>query len=76
MMLLQQVLETKELAVFVNELLTIKNEENMWEFYLHRVFDKSFEEFLDDNRVVEVPEANLEATVKHSFEMLNNFQPT
>ena len=76
MMLLQQVLDTREFAEFVTELLTIKNEENMWEFYLHRVFDKSFEDFLADNRVVEVPETNLEATVKHSFEMLNNFQPT
>ena len=76
MMLLQQVLDTRELAVFVTELLTVKNEENMWEFYLHRVFDKSFEDFLADNRVVEVPEADLETTVKHSFDMLKNFQPT
>ena len=75
MMLLNQELENGELADFVTEVMKIKQEENLWEFYLHRVFDKSFEDFLADNQVEEVPEANLEATVKHSFKMLNNFQP-
>ena len=75
MMLLNQELENGELATFVTEVMKIKQEENLWEFYLHRVLDKSFEDFLADNQVEEVPEANLEATVKHSFKMLNNFQP-
>ena len=75
MILLNQELENGELADFVTEVMKIKQEENLWEFYLHRVFDKSFEDFLADNQVKEVPVANLEATVKHSFKMLENFQP-
>ena len=75
MMLLNQELENGEFADFVTEVMKIKQEENLWELWLHRVFDKSFEDFLADNQVVEVPEANLEATVKHSFKMLENFQP-
>ena len=74
-MLLNQELDNRELSNFVTEVMKIKQEENLWEYYLHKVFDKSFPDFLADNQEVEVPEANLEATVKHSFIMLNNFQP-
>ena len=33
------------LSEFVDEFLKIENEDRKWEFYLHKVYDKSFEEW-------------------------------
>ena len=58
---------------FVIELLEIENEELMWEFYLHKVYDKSFEEFKESMKPV--PKEQLETTVKNSKSILNSFVP-
>lgn len=58
---------------FVLELLEIENEEMMWEFYLHKVYDKSFDEFKESMKPV--PKEQLETTVQNSKSILNNFNP-
>lgn len=58
---------------FVLELLEIENEEMMWEFYLHKVYDKSFDEFKESMKPV--PKEQLETTVQNSRSILNNFNP-
>lgn len=58
---------------FVLELLEIENEEMMWEFYLHKVYDKSFDEFKES--IKPVPKEQLETTVQNSRSILNNFNP-
>lgn len=58
---------------FVLELLDIENEEMMWQFYLHKVYDKSFDEFKESMKPV--PKEQLETTVQNSKSILNNFNP-
>jgi hypothetical protein len=49
MVLLDQMIITGRLEEFVNELIHIHNEEkedqSLWEIWLHRIFDKNFAEF-------------------------------
>lgn len=49
MPLLNQLLQAGQFSSGIDELIAIRNEEleekTAWEFYLHRIFDQSFEEF-------------------------------
>lgn len=81
--ILEQMIQVDRLAEFVAEFVSISNEEvrdqTLWEFYLHHeMLSESFEEFR--NRCVpskeeKQPAANLEATVNHSKQMLDDFRP-
>lgn len=57
-----------------------ENEKMSWEYYLHKVFSGSYNDFREsvqndsDHRTME--KATIEATVKHSMNILNNFNPT
>lgn len=50
-----------------------------WEFFLQRVFDKSFKEYMDEIKNNEahqnMSEGTIETTVQHSMDILNNFNP-
>lgn len=54
MPLLNQLLQAGQFGSGMDELIAIRNEEleekTAWEFYLHRVFDQSFEEFREQAR--------------------------
>ena len=58
---------------FVLEFLEIQNEKMTWEFFLHKVYDKSYDEFKES--IKPVPKEQLETTVKNSKSILNNFNP-
>ena len=84
MMLLEQMLQAGRLAEFIDELGQImwqeKANEQRWDFWLHRVESMSFEEYVqlceDSMQQTETSgKDNLEATVKHSYEMMENFHP-
>lgn len=82
MTLLQQMLEVRQFSEFMSEIIRIRNDElnekSAWEFYIHRVFDKSFKEFMDEIKTAPDPEASkgeLETTIKDNFEMMENFHP-
>jgi len=76
--LLQQMVEIGQLADFINELVQIRNEElqekTMWEYYLHRVYDMSFEEFMKQTKEPEAPETmgkdRMVEIVKDSLDIL------
>ena len=83
-MLLEQMLQSGRLAEFIDELGQImwqeKANEQRWDFWLHRVDSMSFEEYVqlceDSMQQTETSgKDNLEATVKHSYEMMENFHP-
>lgn len=62
-----------DLIDFINE---EKEEQVQWEFFLHKVFDKSWKEFCDEvSQPIVNKEIDLGATVKKSKDMLNNFTP-
>ena len=76
--MLDEVIKNNRLSEFVTEVMKSENERQTWEFYLHKVFDKSYSDFRESLGTVEgtvPPEADLEATVKSSENILNNFKP-
>lgn len=84
MELLQQMLQTGDFSQFIDELGQImwqeKANEQRWDFWLHRVYDRSFEDYVNDcEAAMQQAEAsenvNIETTVKNSFEMMENFHP-
>lgn len=53
-------------------------EKTMWEFYLHRVFDMSFKDFMDSlptGKEQQFTESDLAETIANSVDMLNGFNP-
>ena len=84
MMLLQQMLQTGDFSQFIDDLGQImwqeKANEQRWDFWLHRVYDRSFDDYVNDCETAMKQEeasgnANLETTVKQNFEMMENFHP-
>ena len=61
---------------FVLEFLDSQNEKMLWEFYLHKVFDKSFEQFKNSvTPKAPVSHEQIETTVKNSMDILQTFNP-
>lgn len=58
---------------FIDEFYQAENEEKEWQFFLHKVYDKSFEDFKEAMKPQ--PVVNLETTVKTSKNILDNFKP-
>ena len=56
-----------------------KEEEINWEFFLHKVWEGSFQNFkeeLDNNKQNQsMSKGTIETTVQHSMNILNNFSP-
>ena len=74
--LLDSLISTSSCADFIDEFLNFVNEDVQWEFFLHKVYDKSWKEFKDE--IVEQHEEkkiDLGATVIKSKNMLKNFTP-
>lgn len=82
MILLDGMIRTGRFSEFVNEFITIHNKEQdektTWEFYLHRVFDMSYKDFVEslptEAEQEPQPEVIAEAVV-NSAEMLKSFHP-
>lgn len=56
-----------------------KNEREIWEFYLHRVYDKSLDSFKEELKINAanrtLSERTIETTVNYSMNILQNFNP-
>ena len=77
-LLLDQLILTNSLSGYIDDLFTIiseeKQEQTMWEFFLHKVYDKTWKEetkISNDTKDVDLGE-----TVLKSKTMLSNFTPT
>ena len=78
--LLDNFLLTNSLSDFIDDMFKLINEERkektQWEFFLHKVYDKSWKEFIDEiNTSNEQKEIDLGATLTKSKNMLKNFTP-
>lgn len=64
---------------FMKKVYEEKNERLTWEFFLHRVYDKSFNEFKEDMKNdaenQNMSEEDVETTIKHTMNILNSFNP-
>lgn len=62
---------------FIVEINDITAEEKHWDFYLHKVFDKSFADYLKEVQKPAEPEPadmkQVETTVKNSMNILDTF---
>lgn len=78
--LLTGYIQTNRLCDFVDHFCEQKVEDDRWEFFLHRVWDKSYKEFCDALKVTQdlyaMSDKDIETTVQKSMEILGNFNPT
>lgn len=76
-LLLDGMIQTGRFAEFVIEFITLDNEKTMWEFYLHKVYDKSYEDFKRSLHPARKPtESEIKTTVNGSKSILDGFIPT
>lgn len=81
MSLVNGMIRTRRLLEFVQKLIQTHNEDirekTLWEFYLHRVFDESYQDFKDSlPEEVSIPsDAELAETISQSADMLRDFVP-
>ena len=74
--LLDGLILTNSLKNFVYDFFDFINEDREWEFFLHKVYDKSWSEFSNDMKQSENQKPiDLGATIVKSKNMLNNFTP-
>ena len=69
-----------EFVLEINQIIVEeKDEQQLWEIWLHKVFDKSYDEWVQKIRSLaeaqHTDKSQLETTVKNSMELLNGFNP-
>lgn len=82
-LLLNEMIASCRMLEFVDKVLKIKNDENesdtLWQFFLHKVVDKSYAEFLRESRTPQIQHQEVsmdfETTIKKSANMLIGFIP-
>lgn len=75
--LLDTFIVARRFCDFVLTFADSENEYRMWEFYLHKVHDMSFDEFRKScsSRQMKQAEEQLETTLQNSQTILNGFMP-
>ena len=78
--LLDNFIAMGSLSDFIDDFFKFINEEQQedtkWQFFLHKVFDKSWKEFCEEiDSANKAEKIDLGATIKKSYDMLNNFAP-
>lgn len=77
--LLNGYIQTLRFHEFVNNFIKQKNEDDRWEFFLHKVWDKSYNEFCTEQQTAQdlrnMSGVAMETTVKESMSILGNFNP-
>jgi hypothetical protein len=82
MIILDKMIRAGRFTEFVQEVMRSRNKEMIdkarWEFWLHRVFEMTFEEYLAkiDGTEEVLPGDVMEATVKDSLGIINGFCPS
>lgn len=77
--LLTGYIQTCRMCEFIHALLEQKVEDDRWEFFLHKVWDKSYPEFCESLRTSQdlqrMSDDDIETTIKKSMNILGNFNP-
>ena len=76
-LLLDNLIENGRFLEFIMELLDMHEEEQIYELWLHKCFDKSYEEFKKGlkKQETDVDDERIGSIINDSFEILNNFKP-
>lgn len=79
-LLLDGYIQTARFCEFIREIVRQQVEDDRWEYFLHKVWDKSYSEFRNSLQISQnvqgMSEADMEATVKKSIDILGNFKPS
>ena len=62
----------------IDDVLKKIDDDTMWQFYLHKVFNKSFQDFLSENKAEKhtpISKAEFDATIEMSQSILNGLDP-
>ena len=74
--LLDSLILTNSLNSFIDDFIDFVKEDNEWEFFLHKIYDKSWSEFRSSIKQSDNQEPiDLGATLVKSKNILNNFTP-
>lgn len=75
-LLLDQLIPTGNLSDFISTIWEIREEEMQWQYFLSKVFDKSFEDFKETMKPQQgMTQKEIETTIKDSMSMMNTFIP-
>lgn len=73
-LLLDQIIPAGDLSEFVSTLWEINEEEMQWQYFLAKVYDKSFEDFKKSMKPQRgMTKKEIETTVLESMSMINSF---
>lgn len=80
-LLLEEYIEAGCFAEFIDSLIDIVNEETenetLWDFYLHKVHDKTYQDFLDEikSKPVEEQSVDFGTVINESMNILEGYVP-
>lgn len=78
-LLLDGYIQTSRLCEFIDTFCKQKIEDDRWEFFLHKVWDKSYPEFIEamqtSQELHNMSEKDVENTIQKSMNILQNFSP-
>jgi hypothetical protein len=75
-LLLDQLIPTGDLSDFISTIWEIREEEMQWQYFLSKVFDKSFEDFKETMKPQQgMTQKEIETTINDSMSMMNTFIP-
>lgn len=74
--LLDSLILTHSLNNFISDFIDFVNKDKEWEFFLHKIYDQTWDEFSDSIKQSDDHESiDLGATLMKSKNILNNFTP-
>lgn len=75
-LLLDQIIPAGDLSEFVSTFWEIEEEEKEWQYFLAKVFDKSFSDFKESMKPQQgMSKQEIETTISESMSMINSFIP-
>ena len=74
-LLIDNYIQNNRFFSFICEFINSENERQLWEFYIHKVNNMSFDEFKKSFCKEEITEEQVETTITDSFNTLSNFIP-
>lgn len=74
--LMDELILSGDFSPFINVFMEGRESEMQWEYFLAKIFDKSFNEFVEDMKGnQEMTKSDLEATIQDSMSMAIDFIP-
>ena len=75
-LLVDEMLGIGQFSGFISDVIRMKDEDEQWELFLHKVMGQSFAEFKDSIAMTkQVTKDEIETTVNNSYAILKDFSP-